>query len=127
MVLYHGFGFPAAAFPAPEVGDRAVKFVAGHAEPEPSQAQFQPEGEKKGGTHSEGPHHGASDNGRELRIPNDVIDRLEGLQGDVAPEADATQPNHFGVFGEMMFLVYSPIIFVPWTNRILFYQHRPVA
>ena len=99
-------GFPAAAFPAPGVGERAVEFVGGHAEPKSGEPKAYNECEDERGGKPERPHHAASDDGGELgiargtqRCREDEVDGLEGLHSDIAPEADFAEADDFGIVG----------------------------
>ena len=97
-------GFPAAAFPAPGVGERAVEFVGGHAEPKSGEPKAYNECEDERGGKPERPHHAASDDGGELgiargtqRCREDEVDGLEGLHSDIAPEADFAEADDFSL------------------------------
>ena len=111
--LNHGLAFPAAAAPAPDVGERTVEFVSGHAEPKSRQPEPQCKREYERGDKPERPHHSASDNGGELGIArgaqrggDDEVYCLEGLHGYVAPETNFSEAEYFGIVGvepEQMF------------------------
>ena len=104
--LNHRFAFPAAAAPAPNVGERTVEFVGGHAKPKAGEPKPNDKCKDKRGGKAERPHHATTHECREFgiacgteRCGDDKVYGFEGLHGDVAPEADFAEAEDFGIVG----------------------------
>ena len=105
--LHHGFAFPAATLPAPNVHDGAVEFVGRHAKPKAGEAKAYDKCENKRSRDAECPHHAATDKCREFGIArgterrgDDEVDCFKRLDGDIAPKADFAERNDFRIVRE---------------------------
>ena len=105
-MLNHRFAFPATATPAPNVRERAVEFVGGHAKPKAGEPKSNDKCEDKRGGKAERPHHAATDECRKFgiacsteRCGDDEVHCFEWLHGDIAPEANSSEAENFGVVG----------------------------